>query len=362
MKRLVLLLALVFIYSCSGDNLKVDGRDQNSFNETIDLIAKELPLLQQSKLKEALDIIYHYKTSPTVGEEQRWAAVRNLVDDKTGDEIFSLAEEIAVANNFSWTRNQVPLVNGIPLPGSTELVEVESEEQETVNQISRFDFRLKEESNSVKIEPFFFGTDGQEVQLDKPVVATIEFFSGGEIILTKKATIDPNSMDALYRNNGIFIPLQSVNSAKIKNGVIDVLVRIPHPDRYLTQRKTLSLSGQESQNSRESIQDSVAKIVDKDVKLMTNLSQRFLTNLSNKNYSAAYALTRNSDWNTFQKFSSASSIVALDGSRIKDTQVLDADDKVVIVESSVVLNDDSNRKYHLTLKNLEGKWFITQMK
>ncbi len=361
MKRVLLLLAFVFVYSCSGDQLRVDGRDQASFNETIDLIAKELPLLQQSKLKEALDIVYHYKTSPTTSEEQRWAAVRNIVDDKNAEEIFALAEEIATANNFSWTRNQVPLVNGVPKPGSTELVEVESEEEESVNQISRFDFRVKEESSSVKIEPFFFNAEGQELQLEKPVVATIEFFSGGQIILTKKATIDPNSMDALYRNNGIFIPLNTISS-KIQNGVVDVLIRIPHPDRYLTQRKTLALSGYEGDQSTNAVQDSVAKVVNKDVKLMTNLTQRFLTNLSNKNYSAAYALTRNSEWNTFQKFSSSSAITALDGAKVKDTQVLDADEKVVILESNVVLNDDSSKKYQLTLKNLEGKWFVIQMK
>ncbi|MBS7333495.1 MAG: hypothetical protein KIG88_07885 [Weeksellaceae bacterium] len=362
MKRILLIASLLFVFSCSNDNMKIDGRDQAAFNETVDQIAKELPLLQQDKFKEALDIVYHYKTNATNNDEQRWAAVRNLVDNKTSSEIFDMAEKIAVENNFSWNRNQVPLANGIPLPGTiTPTTEVEVSEEPSIK-IQRFDFRVKNEEEGIRLDPFFFDVEGQEIQLEKAVTATMEVFSGGQIIYTQRATIDPNSIDALYRNNGILLKYSSLDPSKIKSNSVDVLVRIPHPERYLTQRKTVTIPSDLVGAGVETKMDSVSKTISKDIAMVTNLSNRFMQNISKKNYSAAFALTRNSDWATYQKFSQDNFVTVLESAKIKDTKVIDGDEKVVLIESNVTLNDDSNKKYILTLEHLNGKWFIVNVK
>ena len=342
--------------------MKIDGRDQGVFNETVDKIAKELPLLQQDKFKEALDIVYHYKTSATNNDEQRWAAVRNLVDNKTSDELFEMAEKIAVENNFSWNRNQVPLVNGIPLPGSTVVKEDIASVEEPAIKIQRFDFRIKNEDEGIRLDPFFFDVEGQEIQLGQAVTATLEIFSGGQIIFTQRAKIDPNSMDALYRNNGILLKYASLDPSKIKSNSVDILVRIPHPERYLTQRKTVTIPSDLVGGAGETKMDSVSKTISKDISMVTTLSNRFLQNISKKNYSAAFALTRNNDWATYQKFSQDNLVSNLESSKVKETKVLDGDEKVVLVESNITLNDDSSKKYILTLEHLNGKWFIVNLK
>lgn len=345
-----------------NDNLKIDGRDAAAFNETVDKVAKDLPLLQQTKFKEALDIIFHYRTNPTNNEDQRWSAVRNLVDGKNADEVFELAEKIATENSFSWNRNQVPLANGIPLPGSTNTVVEEETKEEEVNAIQRFDFRIKAEDEAIRIDPFFFDVEGNELQLDKATTATVELFSGGNIIHTQRATIDPNSMDALYRNNGILIKYASLDRSKITSNRVDVLIRIPHPERYLTQRKSVELPSKLIGGVGEAKLDSVAKVINKDVSMITTLSNRFVQNVAKKNYSAAFALTRNSEWNTYQKFSSDNSIMALENAKIKDTKILDGDEKVTLVEANVTLEDNSTKKYILTLEHLNNKWFIINLK
>ncbi|RLZ06895.1 hypothetical protein [Faecalibacter macacae] len=362
MKRILLIASLLFVFSCTKDNIKIDGRDQVVFNETIDQIAKELPLLQQDKFKEALDIVFHYKTSVTNNDEQRWAAVRNLVDNKTADEVFELAEKIAVENNFSWNRNQVPLVNGIPLPGTTTVNEVIEVSDEPAIKIQRFDFRVKTEDEGIRVDPFFFDVEGQEIQLEKAVTATLEVFSGNQIIYTQRTKIDPNSMDALYRNNGILLKYSSLDQSKIKSNTIDILIRIPHPERYLTQRKTVSIPTDLVGGAVEAKVDSVSKVISKDIAMVTTLSNRFMQNVSKKNYSAAFALTRNSDWATYQKFSQDNFVSNLENAKVKETKVVDGDEKIVIIESNVVLNDDSNKKYILTLEHLNGKWFIVNVK
>ena len=353
----------MFVFSCNNDNQKIDGRDEIVFNQTVDEIAKDLPLLQQTKFKEALDIIFHYRTNPTNNDDQRWAAVRNLVDGKNSGEVFDMAENIAVENNFSWNRNQVPLANGIPMPGTTNEGEVvATEEDNAVASIQRFDFRAKTETDGLRIDPFFFDAQGKEIQLDKATTATIEVFSAGQVIYTQRAKIDPNSMDALYRNNSIFVNYSNLDKGKVKGGAVDVLIRIPHPERYLTQRKTVTLSPEFGGAGVETKMDSVSKAINKDVAMITTLSNRFVQNVSKKNYSAAFALTRNSDWATFQKFSSDNFVTGLENAKIKDSKVLDGDEKVVLVETNVALDDASNKKYILTLENLNNKWFIVNVK
>lgn len=364
MKRVLLIASLLFVFSCNQNNQKIDGRDQVVFNQTVDEIAKDLPLLQQTKFKEALDIIFHYRTNPTNNDDQRWAAVRNLVDGKNAEEVFEMAEHIAVENNFSWNRNQVPLANGIPMPGSlNESEESATEEESAIASIQRFDFRAKTETDGIRIDPFFFDAQGKEMQLDKATTATIEIFSGGQVIYTQRATIDPNSMDALYRNNSIFINYSNLDKGKVKSGAVDLLIRIPHPERYLTQRKTVTLSQEFSGGVEAGTKmDSVAKVIHKDVAMITTLSNRFIQNVAKKNYSAAFALTRNNDWATYQKFSSDHFVTGLENAKVKDSKVLDGDEKVVLVETNVTLDDASNKKYILTLENLNNKWFIVNVK
>lgn len=362
MKRVLLIASLLFVFSCKGDNLEIDGRDQIVFNQTVDDIAKDLPLLQQTKFKEALDIVYHYRTNATNNDEQRWSAVRNLLDGKNSDEVFELAEKIASENGFTWNRNQVPLANGIPLPGSIISEEEVPQEEVEINKISRFDFRVSNETEGIRLDPFFFDKDGKELQLDKVSNATVEVFSGGQVIYTQRATIDPNSMDALYRNNGILVKYVNLDPSKIQANHVDVLVRIPHPERYLTQRKSVQLPDNLVAGKVENKVDSISKVINKDISMITTLSNRFMQNISKKNYSAAFALTRNNDWATFQKFSSDHSIVLLENSKIKDTKVLDGDEKVTVVETNVSLEDNTTKRYILTLENLNNKWFIVNLK
>lgn len=362
MKRFLLLASLAFIIvSCSKDQ-KIDGRDQVSFSQTVDEVAKELPLLQQTKFKEALDIIFEYRTNASNSDEQRWAAVRNLVDNKTADEVFEMAENIALQNNFSWNRNQVPLVNGIPKASEINKAEEVQEDKDGTHDIFRFDFRTIEENAGIRLDPFFFNEEGKEIQLTKSITATVEVFSGGQLVYTQRSTIDPNSLDALYRNNGILIKYSNLNSTKIVGNKVDVLVRIPNPERYLTQRKSIHIPDQYVNGVGETKLDSVSKVINKDVTMITSLTNRFMQNLSKKNYSAAYALTRNQDWATYQKFSDDPFVIGLENSKVKETKVLDGDDKVVVVESIVNSSEDKQKKYILTLEQLNNKWFIVNVK
>ena len=350
------------IISCSNDNLKVDGTDQTTFNETIDKVAKELPLLQQTKFKEALDIIFEYRTNPTNTDEERWTVVRNIVDDKSSDEIFELAETIATQNNFLWNRNQVPLVNGIPKAGETTTEEDQNPQQNSSNNIQRFDFRVSNEADGFRLDPFFFDVDGNEIQVSEPITATVEVFNGGNIIYTKRAVIDPNSMDALYRNNGIFIKYNSLDKNKVKSNAIDVLVRIPHPDRYLTQRRVVELPSSFVGSGVGVVNDTISKEISKDISMINTLSNRFLQNISKKNYSAAFALTRSNDWPTYQKFSQDNFVVNFANGKVKETKVLDGDEKTVLVEATISLADESTKKHILTIENINNKWFITDVK
>ena len=59
MKRLLIIASIAFmIFSCKNDNIEIDSSSAQTFSETVDQISKALPVLQQDKFKEALQIIY----------------------------------------------------------------------------------------------------------------------------------------------------------------------------------------------------------------------------------------------------------------------------------------------------------------
>ena len=87
-----------------------------------------------------------------------------------------------------------------------------------------------------------------------------------------------------------------------------------------------------------------------------------MTNISKKNYSGAFALTRSGEWSTYQKFSGDDAIKVLEQSSIKDSKVLDADEKVALVEVNVNLKDQSSKTYQVTLEKINNKWFVVNFK
>jgi len=364
MKRLLLIASLAFItLSCKNDKIEIDSSSAQTFSETVDEISKSLPVLQQDKFKEALDIIFEYKTSPTMDVEGRWSAVRTLLDGKNVDEIFDIAEKVALENSFTWNRNQVPLVNGIPKLGET--TSTEEDDLASTSLIQRFDFSYQQDDSGILISPFFYNAKGEEIQLNEPVVATVEIFNSGSIVHSFRSTIDPNSMNDLYRKNAITIKYSSLDASKIKNDRVDVLIRIPSSERYLTNQKAIkipmNLIGVSPVNDSIAVPVNSAEI-SKEAGMVKSLSNRFMTNLSKKNYSGAYALTRSGEWTTYQKFSSSDEIKALDQATVHDAKVLDADEKVALVEVSANLKDQSSKTFHVTLEKINNKWFVVNFK
>ena len=364
MKRLLIIASIAFmIFSCKNDNIEIDSSSAQTFSETVDQISKLLPVLQQDKFKEALQIIYEYKTSQTSDNDSRWAAVRTMLDGKNVGEIFDLAEKVALENKFTWNRNQVPLANGIPKAGS--ITPIEETPSEPTTNVQRFDFSIKQDETGVSISPFFYNSEGQEIQLEQPVTATIEVFNSGNIVHSFRSTIDPNSMDDLYRKNAISFKYSSLDVSKIKNDRLDILIRIPNSERYLTNRKAIKvpveLIGGASEVSDSTTVSSPA-IVSKEAGMVKSLSNRFMTNISKKNYSGAFALTRSGEWSTYQKFSGDDAIKVLEQSSIKDSKVLDADEKVALVEVNVNLKDQSSKTYQVTLEKINNKWFVVNFK
>lgn len=365
MKRLLIIASLaLMIVSCKNDKIEIDSTSAQTFSETVDEISKSLPLLQQDKFKEALQIVFEYKTNRDVSDESRWATVRELLNGKSVDEVFDLAEKIALENKFTWNRNQVPLVNGIPKLADQQVEE--NTPTDPNSDIQRFDFSINQDEKNISLTPFFYNAQGQETQLNEPVTATIDVFNSGNIVYSFRSTINPSSSSDLYRNNLITINYSSLDASKLKNETLDIAVRIQNPERYLTSRKSitipLDLLGLDQASDSIAIANANTKAVNKDAEMAKSLSNRFISNISKKNYSGAFALTRNNDWTTFQKFSSNTTLKSLEQATIKSTSILDADEKITLVGVEVNLKDNSSATYQLTLENINNKLFIVGFK
>lgn len=362
MKRLFIIASLaLMIISCKNDKLEIDSSSAQTFSETVDEISKSLPLLQQDKFKEALQIVFEYKTSQSMDNESRWLTVRTLLNGKSVDEVFDIAEQVALENKFTWNRNQVPLSNGIPKPNTVPTEEVV---EEPTSNVQRFDFSFKQDDEGINISPFFYNAQGEEIQLDEAVTATIEVFNSGNIVYSFRSKIEPNSSIDLYRKN-ISIKYALLDASKIKTDRLDILVRVPNSERYLTNRKAvqvpMNLIGALPVSDSLAIATSPAQ-VSKEAEMLKSLSNRFMNNLTKKNYSGAFALTRSNEWSTFQKFSSNDEVQNLDQASINDAKILDADEKVALVLVTANLKDQSSKSYQLTLEKINNKWFIVNFK
>ena len=104
------------------------------------------------------------------------------------------------------------------------------------------------------------------------------------------------------------------------------MVRVPNSERYLTNRKAIKvpteLIGGATIVDSTSVVTTAPAHVSKEAGMVKSLSNRFMTNLSKKNYSGAFALTRSGEWNTFQKFSSDEAIKNLEQATINDAKVV----------------------------------------
>ena len=352
MKRILIAFAIAFTFiQCKNEAPTIDSQTEITFNTTFDEISKTLPTLQQEKFKEALYLLFEYDTKQGT-DEARWSQVRRLLDGKTSDDIFVMAEQVAQENGISWNRNQAPYPGGIPKGN------VESDEVLATQENVGLAMELSNVTNGIKIYPSIIDANGQTINNMEAIAATVDVLSDNVLIHTQKFNIPVQSYDLMSAFEGFTLSYDKLDQRKITSNMLDVLVRIPHPSRYLTLRKKIRIPDQYVKGTTAEVNDSIAKAKELELAKTNPLATRFIQNVVSGNLSGAYAISKLDKYGSYNDFSTDEIIKKLVKGKINSNEIITSTENRVEVKANIADADGKSTDYNIVVEKKDNRWYI----
>ncbi|TWP23956.1 hypothetical protein ETU10_04555 [Apibacter muscae] len=363
MKKTFLILYSIFfiILSCNKEYKVIDGSSKESFDLSLKSISSKLTILQQDKLEEAIKLIYKFKTDGD-DENQRWEKLYSILNDKSSEQVFEMAEEIAKENKISWSStSMIPLDPSILRTEEKKLSEEEKNLQqlESATSISiRFstinsDPELNE---GFYIYPKLVDDSGQEITFNNlPLNFSISFINNGTVVYTTNRTLS-SSFDL---NKGLKFMYNLFDKEKIINSSLDVEVKTSAGDKYLYGKLAgIPIEVSKTKDSSSSIEDEL------DNQLAVKNVNNFIQLIGDKKYSEAYKLSKNPKWGDEEKFSSTSNgFGTIEAVNILSSDLINRNKDEITVFSIYQIKDKSGKikslKQNFKLHKINGDWLIT---
>ena len=367
MKRLVRLLffgMLLFMMSCKKD--AVDGSSIKAFQESVNDMASSLNTLQQTKFNEALYIL---KTFAAEGDTDmdRLEALAKLINDKKVSEIFSLADEVARKNNIDWSSTAPPSLGEMNIFQNISAVEMDPNDisASSLEIIVRpVDVDSVYGAKSLRIIPRLLDNSGNVVEFFNAGLETImEVYSSGEKLSTSKNLMTSNEF------KGFYLKLESLPVEKIVDAKIDIKISVKTTKRTYQLLKTgISVNKKILEKTEnEVIEESFSYMNGKGVENPEQVVVKFLSYLGSQNFRAAYDISENPNWGTYDKFSNPNSgFGGVKSIHVKNISMKSISDKNAVVNAVYQVVDSEENIMELgvsyTLKQSENIWKISNYK
>lgn len=367
MKRLVRLLffgMLLFMMSCKKD--AVDGSSIKAFQESVNDMASSLNTLQQTKFNEALYIL---KTFAAEGDTDmdRLEALAKLINDKKISEIFSLADEVARKNNIDWSSTAPPSLGEMNIFQNISAVEMDPNDisASSLEIIVRpVDVDSVYGAKSLRIIPRLLDNSGNVVEFFNAGLETImEVYSSGEKLSTSKNLMTSNEF------KGFYLKLESLPVEKIVDAKIDIKISVKTTKRTYQLLKTgISVNKKILEKTEnEVIEESFSDMNGKGVENPEQVVVKFLSYLGSQNFRAAYDISENPNWGTYDKFSNPNSgFGGVKSIHVKNISMKSISDKNAVVNAVYQVVDSEENIMELgvsyTLKQSENIWKISNYK
>ena len=367
MKRLVRLLflgMLLFMVSCKKD--AVDGSSIKAFQESVNDMASSLNTLQQTKFNEALYIL---KTFAAEGDTDmdRLKALAKLINDKKVSEIFSLADEVARKNNIDWSSTAPPSLGEMNIFQNISAVEIDPNDisASSLEIIVRpVDIDSVDGAKALRVIPRLLDNSGNVVEFFNAGLETImEVYSNGEKLSTSKNLMISNAF------KGFYLKLESLPVEKIVDAKIDIKISVKTTKRTYQLLKTgVSVNKKILEKTEnEVIEESFSDMNGKGVENPEQVVAKFLSYLGSQNFRAAYDISENPNWGTYDKFSNPNSgFGGVKSIHVKNISMKSISDKNAVVNAVYQVVDSEENTMELgvsyTLKQSENIWKISNYK
>ena len=367
MKRLVRLLflgMLLFMVSCKKD--AVDGSSIKAFQESVNDMASSLNTLQQTKFNEALYIL---KTFAAEGDTDmdRLKALAKLINDKKVSEIFSLADEVARKNNIDWSSTAPPSLGEMNIFQNISAVEIDPNDisASSLEIIVRpVDVDSVDGAKALRVIPRLLDNSGNVVEFFNAGLETImEVYSNGEKLSTSKNLMTSNEF------KGFYLKLESLPVEKIVDAKIDIKISVKTTKRTYQLLKTgVSVNKKILEKTEnEVIEESFSDINGKGAENPEQVVAKFLSYLGSQNFRAAYDISENPNWGTYDKFSNPNlGFGGVKSIHVKNISMKSISDKNAVVNAVYQVVDSEENTMELgvsyILKQSENIWKISNYK
>ena len=370
----LLLPLLLMLAACKKDS--VDGSSIKNFQSSVNDMASSLTTLEQTKFNEALYILKTYAVEGE-GDLPRLEALAKLIDQKKVPEIFALADETAKKHNIEWEST------GPPSLGDMDIFQNITASERDYNDItaSSLDILVKPMeldslggARALRIIPKLMDDNKNPVEFSNAALQTImEVYSNGNKLLTSKNVMTGNDF------KGFYLKLTSLPADKIVDSSIDIKVSVK------TTKKTYQLmKAGVSINSRALKPASVSEETPAEAPENTTPKEeqpekpvniekpevvinKFLNNIGSQNLKAAYDVSDNPSWGSYDKFSNPNSgFGTVKNLNIKSVSTKSVTDKKAAVDAVYQVTDKDGNTTLLNvsygLKRSENGWKISSYK
>ena len=370
----LLLPLLLMLAACKKDS--VDGSSIKNFQSSVNDMASSLTTLEQTKFNEALYILKTYAVEGE-GDLPRLEALAKLIDQKKVPEIFALADETAKKHNIEWEST------GPPSLGDMDIFQNITASERDYNDItaSSLDILVKPMeldslggARALRIIPKLMDDNKNPVEFSNAALqTTMEVYSNGNKLLTSKNVMMGNDF------KGFYLKLTSLPADKIVDSSIDIKVSVK------TTKKTYQLmKAGVSINSRALKPASVSEETPAEAPENTTPKEeqpekpvniekpevvinKFLNNIGSQNLKAAYDVSDNPSWGSYDKFSNPNSgFGTVKNLNIKSVSTKSATDKKAAVDAVYQVTDKDGNTTLLNvsygLKRSENGWKISSYK
>lgn len=370
----LLLPLLLMLVACKKDS--VDGSSIKNFQSSVNDMASSLTTLEQTKFNEALYILKTYAVEGE-GDLPRLEALAKLIDQKKVPEIFALADETAKKHNIEWEST------GPPSLGDMDIFQNITASERDYNDItaSSLDILVKPMeldslggARALRIIPKLMDDKGNPVEFSNAALqTTMEVYSNGNKLLTSKNVMTGNDF------KGFYLKLTSLPADKIVDSSIDIKVSIKTTKKtYQLMKAGVSINSRalkpasvseetpaetpENTTPKEEQQEKTVNIEKPEVVI-----NKFLNNIGSQNLKAAYDVSDNPSWGSYDKFSNPNSgFGTVKNLNIKSVSTKSVTDKKAAVDAVYQVTDKDGNTTLLNvsygLKRSENGWKISSYK
>ncbi|MDY3318688.1 NTF2-like N-terminal transpeptidase domain-containing protein [Riemerella anatipestifer] len=379
--KLLPIFFLLFFMGCKKD--QVDGSNIRAFQSSINDMSSSLTTLEQVKFNEALYILKTFGVEAD-GDIQELNALSKLLDGKKVPEILAMANEVAAKNELEWSSTSPPSLGNMNIFQSQEPAAIDPNDVKASSislQINPVSVDSVLGAKALQVVPRLLDTRGNLVDFSNAgLETTLEIYSNDIKLLTSKRLMTDNNFKGFYVN------LASIPQEKVTGGVIDIKVTVRTAQKFLQMaRRGMSINSKvlkqpvvDETTPTESIDGEIQEQQDETIiQPKENTSKvkaepksvvsKFLNNLGSNNLRAAYEISSNPKWGSYDQFSNPTSgFGSVKNITVKNISTQSSSDNSATVNASYNVTDNNGNTSALevtyTLKSDGNSWKITNYK